>query len=273
MPAHTHLRARAAVRRRRPPDPRQPRPAQRDVGRDDLVVGRRGRRAGRRPGGAGGRGDRRGLGVLLRRQHVVDRQRAGRHASTSCATGCCRSTGPGCRSGRLEVPDHRGGQRPRHRRRAVPRARLRPPVRRRGGQARRAVREARHARRHGRHLPAARGGRARPTPATCCSPAGSSTPTRRCGSGWSRGCIDPATFLDEVLATARGSPPPRRSPAGSPSSRSATAATPTSRPPAVGGDGAAGHAGHRGPPGGDPRPPGRSGRRSSAAAEPGRVGQ
>ena len=32
---------------------------------------------------------------------------------------------------RLEVPDHRGGQRAGDRRRAVPRARLRPPVRRR----------------------------------------------------------------------------------------------------------------------------------------------
>ena len=55
----------------------------------------------------------------------------------------------------------------------------------------------------------------RPTPATCCSPAASSTPTRRCGWAWSRAWSRPTAFLDDVLATAAGSPPPRRSRAGS----------------------------------------------------------
>ena len=63
---------------------------------------------------------------------------------------------------RLEVPDHRGRQRRRHRRRPVPRARLRHPLRRDRRQARRALRQARHARGHGRHLAAAQRGRAGP---------------------------------------------------------------------------------------------------------------
>ena len=49
MPDHSHLRVERPVRRRRAADPRQPRHAQRDVRRDDLVVGRGGGRAGRRP--------------------------------------------------------------------------------------------------------------------------------------------------------------------------------------------------------------------------------
>ena len=57
---------------------------------------------------------------------------------------------------------------------------------------------------HGGDLPAAQRRRARRTPATCCSPAGWSTPTRRCGSGLVSRVIERETFLDEVLATAEG---------------------------------------------------------------------
>ena len=45
---------------------------------------------------------------------------------------------------------------------------------------------------------------ASPLPATCCSPAAPSTPTRHCGSGWSRACVDDASFRDEVLGPRRG---------------------------------------------------------------------
>ena len=71
-------------------------------------------------------------------------------------------------------------------------------------QAGRAVRQARDAPGHGGDLPAARTSWARPTRATCCSPAGSSTPTRRCASGLVSRVIEPASFLDEVLETAAG---------------------------------------------------------------------
>ena len=63
-----------------------------------AVVGGRDRRARRRPLGPRRRGDRRGLGVLLRRQHLVDRQRAGRDRRRAAHAGCCRSTAPGSRS-------------------------------------------------------------------------------------------------------------------------------------------------------------------------------
>ncbi len=187
MAAYPHLRVERPVRRRGAADPRQPRHAQRDVRRDDLVLGRRGGRAGRRPVAAGGRGHGRGLGVLLGRQHLMDRQRAGRDRGPAARPDAAVLPGlaldPDPRG-----PDHRGGQRCRHRRRAVPRARLRPAVRRRGGQARRPVREARHARRAWAAPTCCPRWSARRTPATCCSPAGSWTPTRRSGSGWSRGC-------------------------------------------------------------------------------------
>ena len=50
-----------------------------------------------------------------------------------------------------------------------------------------AVRPTGHARRDGRRPSCCRRPSAPRTPGTCCSPAGSSTPTRRCGWGWSRG--------------------------------------------------------------------------------------
>ena len=218
-------------RRRRRADPRQPRPAQRDVGRDDRVLGRRGRRARRRPrpsapwwspararafcsGGNTG---------WIASEPDADR-RPPAHPDDRVLPGL--AVDPPARGA-----DHRRGQRAGDRRRAVPGAGLRHPVRRRGGPARRAVREARHARRDGRDVPAARTSSARRTPATCCSPAGWWTPTRRCGSAWSPGCSRPTTFLDDGAGDRRrASPRPRRSPAGSPRSRCATAGTPTSRP-------------------------------------------
>ena len=165
--------------------------------------------------------------------------------------------------------DDRRGQRRRDRRRAVPRAGLRPAVRRRRGQAGRAVREARHARRAWAAPTCCPRWSARRTPATCCSPAGSSTPTRRSGSGWSRGCSSrrrSATRCSTIAAGIAATAPDRQ-----PAHQAGAARRRPRRPrdrAAVGGAGPAGHAGHRGPAGGHPRPARRSGRRSSAAAEP-----
>ena len=269
MPAHPPPR-RATVRRRGPADPRQPRPAQRHVGGDDG-----------RPGsppideltadrdGAGGGGDRRRA-----RRSAPAATRRGSPASrtprwTSCAPGCCRSTAPGSRSGRSRCRPSPRSTAPR----SAPGCAWRwpatsgtpPPAARLGAPF---VKLGMHAG-HGRHLPAARGGRARRTPATCCSPAGSSTPTRRSGSG----LVSRVRRPRRRSATRCSRPPPGIAATAPIASRLTKLALADGghadfeSAPAVGGAGPADHAGHRGPPGGHPAPPGRSGRRTSAAAD------
>ena len=177
------------------------------------------RRAGRRPLGARGRGDRRGHGVLLRRQHLLDRQRAGRvgrppaHPDDRVLPGLAvdppargarrspRSTGPAIGAGLCLALA----------------CDLRYAAGRR--QARCAVREARHAPGHGGDLPAAERRRrgARPRPAA------DRTGGRRRRGAAARPGLAGASSRGVPRRGARdrrpGSPPPRRSPASSPSWR------------------------------------------------------
>ena len=78
-----------------------------------------------------------------------------------------------------------------------------------GREAGRAVREARHARRAWAGRTCCPTWSARPPPATCCSPGGWSTPTRRCAWAWSRGSSSPT----------RSTPPCWRPPPASPATR------------------------------------------------------
>ena len=79
--------------------------------------------------------------------------------------------------------DHRGRQRARDRRRAVPGAGLRHPVRRRRGQAAAPLRQAGDEPGHGRHLPAAQRGRRGQRPRAAAHRAHGARPRRRCQLG------------------------------------------------------------------------------------------
>ena len=204
MPDLTHLRLERPSDGRRPADPRQPRPAQRDVGRDDR------------------------LWVAAIDELAADRDACGRSWSPARARRSAPAATPRWIASEPDatVDDLRTRMLPFYRAWLSIRTLEVPTIAAVNGAAigaglclalacdlRYAAAGARlgvpfvklgmHAG-HGRHLPAARRRRRRRTPATCCSPAGSSTPTRRCGSGLVSRVIDPATFLDEVLETAAG---------------------------------------------------------------------
>ncbi len=236
MPSHTpytHLRLERPVAGRRPARPGQPGPAQRDVGGDDRLLGRRDRRARRRPLRAGGGGDRGGQRLLLGRQHQLagrgtrHHRRRAAHQDARLLPGVAVDPTPG-------GAHDRRAQRGRGRRRPVPAAGLRPALRDADGQARRAVPQARPAPGHGRHLLAARTSSGPPPHATCSSPGDWSRARRRCGWAWSRGSSSPRVSSTRCSRSPPGSPPTHRSRPGSPRSRWPTAGTPTSTPPCSG---------------------------------------
>ena len=181
-----------------------------------------------RPVAAGGRGDRRGHRVLLRRQHRLDRQRARRrgrpapHPDDRVLPGL--AVDPAARGAH-----GRGGQRAGDRRRALPGAGLRPPVRRGVGPARRPVRAAGDEPRDGGDVPAPRRGRRGPRPGA----AGHRPHRRRGGGAAARAGLGGARRRDVPRRRARdrrrASRPRRRSRAATRRWRCAAAATATSR--------------------------------------------
>ncbi len=208
-PAH-----RPALRGRRPAHPRQPRPAQRDVGPDDRRPGS--------PPSTSWPGTPRSATVVV----------------TGAGTAFCSGGDTSWIAGepdasvdrlrtrmiafyrawlsirRLEVPTIAAVNGAAIGAGLCPRARLRPPLRRGRGQARRAVRQARHAPGDGLDPPVARTCSARPRRGTCCSPDGSSRPRRRCGWAWSPGCCPATASSTRPSRSPRGSPRRPRSRAG-----------------------------------------------------------
>ena len=252
-------------------------PDQRNAMSDEMTASwvERGRRARRRP-----RRVRavvvtgRGLGVLLRRQHLVDRQRARRDGGPPA------HPDDGVLPGLALDPAARGARRSRRStapaigaglcmalacdiRYAAAGAKMGVPF----------VKLGMHAGMAGTYLLPERR-RARRTPATCCSPAASSTPTRRCASAWSPRVIEPRR-LPRRGARDRRRASPRTAPIASRLTKLALrdgGHADFESAPAVGGDGPADHAGHRGPAGGHPGRPreAAAGLHRRLIAEPGR---
>ena len=192
---------------------------------------------------------RRREGLLRGRRPRLARGRR-RLRGRSCATRCCRSTGPGSPARARRPLDRRGQRRGGRRRRraravaATSATRERPPSS--------ASRSASSACTPG-WPPPTRSPRspASPPPASSCSPAASSTAAEMLRLGLCSAVYDDSTLLEQALAhaaeVASGAPLPARLHKealrdGGPSLARGS--------PAVGGARPAGHDGHPGPPGG-----------------------